>query len=141
MADLFKELIPSILQTKKDCLDNEKDYVPYVVNRSLSAHYDCILYANQMNLHPHLDKRMQYDYLLHSVRGYKRPFQPWLKKETPENLAAVMEYHKYSHEKAREALKILTDDQLSSIIKRLDKGGMSNARPKQSNMGDTSRTR
>lgn len=136
--DLFKEIIPSILVTKKDVLVDEKDYVPFIVNKAVGAHYDCVLYANQMNMSPHLDKRLQYDYLRHSTRGYKRPFQPWIKRETPEAISALVEFYKYSHEKAREALKLLSDDQLSSIIKRIEKGGMSNAKSRRSDMGDTS---
>ena len=57
MPDLFIEIIPSILQTKKSVVNDDidaKDYVPFMVNRSLSYHMDCILYANEMNLYPRL---------------------------------------------------------------------------------------
>lgn len=79
MADLFKDIVPSILQTKKDVLDNEKDYAAFVVNRSLSYHMDCILYANQMNINHGLPKKLQYQYLLQSVRPIKRKFEKWQK--------------------------------------------------------------
>lgn len=127
MADLFKDIIPSILQTKKPVLDNEKDYVPFVVNKALSQHYDCILYANQMNIHCQVDRLLQYHYMLNTIRGYKRPYQKWQKREEVENLDAVKEFYNFSNEKAKEALCILTDDQISEIKKLLNKGGVQHA--------------
>lgn len=124
MADLFKDIIPSILQTKKDVLEEEKDYVPYVVNRALSYHLDCILYTNQMNIHNKLDKRLQYQYLLNSIRPMKRKFQPWQKASVEKDLEYVKEYYGYSDEKAKDALRILTDDQIALIKEKLDKGGV-----------------
>ena len=130
MNDLFKDIIPSILQTKKDVLIDEKDYVPFVINKALSQHYDCILHANQMNMYPNLDKRLQYQYYLNSIRSYKRPYQKWLKRETIADLELVKEYYNFSTEKAKEALTVLTEDQLNIIRKRLDRGGP-NARYKR----------
>ena len=126
MADIFKDIIPSILQTKKPVLDNEKDYVPFIVNKALSHHYDCIFYANQMNIHCQIDRKMQYDLLLNTIRPYKRPYQKWQKMEEVENLDAVKEFFNFSNEKAKAALCILTDDQISEIKKELNKGGVQN---------------
>ena len=83
MADLFKDIVPAILQTKEEAItiDNEKDYNPFIVNRALSYHYDCILFANEMNKLPDTDKLLQFRYLLNTVRSYKRPFQKWQKRE------------------------------------------------------------
>lgn len=136
VADLFKDIIPSILETKKSVLDEEKDYVPFIVNKALSFHYDCVLYANEMNIRPNLDGQLQHDFLLNTVRAYKRPYQKWIKKETLEDIKAVKEYYKYSDAKAQEALSLLSDDQLDEIKKVLDKGGL-NARPKRINLGPT----
>lgn len=130
MIDIFKDIIPSILQTKKDVLVDEKDYVPFVVNKALSHHYDCILHANQMNMYPNLDKRLQFQYYLNSIRSYKRPYQKWLKRETIADLELVKEYYNFSTEKAKEALTVLTEDQLDIIRKKLDRGGP-NARYKR----------
>ena len=124
MSNLFKDIIPSILQTKKNVLDNEKDYVPFVVNKALSFHYDCILHANEMNKLPNLDRVMQYQYLLNTVRGYKRPFQKWQKKDEIESLDAVKEYYNYSDNKAREVLEILSDADIDEIKRRTRKGGL-----------------
>lgn len=138
MADLFKDTIPSILQTKKSVItaENEKEYVPYVVNKALSFHYDCILYANEMNRLPNTDGLLQYQYLLNTVRPYKRPFQKWLKRETVEDLEVVKEYYNYSNEKAKQALTILSKSQLDVMRKELDKGG-TYARNKRTDRGDT----
>jgi hypothetical protein len=124
MSDLFKEIIPSILQTKEYVLENEKDYVPFIVNRALSYHYDCAMYANEMNRLPNTDRKLQYDFYLNSIRGYRRPFQRWQKREEDDALEAVKEYYGYSNEKAKEALSILSDAQVDEIKKRLYKGGL-----------------
>ena len=138
MADLFKDIIPSIQQNKKIVItqENERDYVPFVANRALSFHGDIIMFANEMNKMPNLDPLLQYHYLLNIVRGYKRPFQKWQKRETVENLDAIKEYFGYSNEKAKEALSILSDTQIIEIKKSLDKGGL-NVRHKRTSGGNT----
>jgi hypothetical protein len=126
MTDLFKETIPSILKTKKAVIssENEGDYVPFVVNKALSFHRDCALFANEMNKLPNTDRLLQYHYLLHRIRGYHRPFQKWHKREAIDNMDAVKEYYDYSNEKAKDALTILTDEQVRNIKSSLDKGGL-----------------
>ena len=127
MPDLFKEIVPSILQTKKDVFVNEldhKDYNPWIVNRALSFHQDCIPYVNQMNLHPGIEKDMQYSYLLNTIRSMKRKFQPWQKTSTDKDIEAVKTYFGYSNEKAKEALRILNDEQIAEIKAKTNKGGM-----------------
>jgi hypothetical protein len=125
MADLFKEIIPSILQTKKYVLDEEKDYKGFLVNRSLSYHMDCILYANQMNMNPSIPPKLQYQYLLNTIRPMKnRKFQPWQKQATVKELDCVKEYFGYSDVKAKEALRILSAEQIAFIKEKLDKGGV-----------------
>lgn len=125
--DIFKDIIPSIQQTKKDLSQEEgfeKNYLPFLVNRSLSFHYDCIMQVNQMNLYPGLDKKLQYDYLFHSIRGYKRKFQPWQKMEKNNDLDLIKEYYGYSNDKARDVLPLLSDENVSEIRKQLNKGGI-----------------
>ena len=126
MPDLFKEIVPSILQNKKSPFKDEldyKDYVPFVVNRALSYHIDCVLYANQMNLHPELEKDLQYQYLLNTIRPMKRKFQPWQKSEVNKDIECVKTYFGYSNQKAKEALRILNDEQIAEIKRKTDKGG------------------
>jgi hypothetical protein len=142
MTDLFKDIIPSIQQNKKVVItqENERDYVPFVVNRSLSFHHDIVMFANEMNKMPSIDPLLQYHYLLNTVRGYKRPFQKWQKREIIEDLDAVKEYFGYSNEKAKEALSILSDAQIEQIKKNLNKGGL-NVRHKRTSGGNTTRSR
>lgn len=115
MADLFKEIIPSILETKKDVLDNEKDYVPFLINRALSFHSDCLFYSNQMNMQYNLDKRLQYDYFMGSIRKTKRGFVPWSKPAKNETVNLVKWYFGYSTKKAYDAIKILSKENIDHI--------------------------
>lgn len=141
MTDLFKDIIPSIQQTKKVVIaaENERDYVPFVVNRSISFHLDMLMAANQMNMLPMADNLLQYQYLLNTVRAYKRPFQKWQKRETVENLDAVKEYYNYSNEKAKDALSILSNAQIEQIKKNLNKGGL-NVRHKRTSGGNATKS-
>lgn len=141
MIDLFKDIIPSIQQTKKVVItqENERDYVPFVVNRSISFHMDMVMPANQMNLQPSTDNLLQYHYLLNTVRAYKRPFQKWQKREIIENLEAIKEYFGYSNEKAKEALTILSNAQIEEIKKSLNKGGL-NVRHKRTSGGNATKS-
>ncbi len=141
MTDLFKDIIPSIQQTKKVVItaENERDYVPFVVNRSISFHLDMLMAANQMNMLPMADNLLQYQYLLNTVRAYKRPFQKWQKRETVENLDAVKEYYNYSNEKAKDALSILSNAQIEQIKKNLNKGGL-NVRHKRISGGNATKS-
>jgi hypothetical protein len=137
MTDLFKDVIPSIQQTKKIVItsENERDYVPFVVNRSISFHLDMVMAANEMNMNPSTDNLLQYHYLLNTVRAYKRPFQKWQKRDTVENLDAVKEYYNYSNEKAKDALSLLSTAQIEEIKKSLNKGGL-NVRHKRTSGGN-----
>lgn len=125
MADLFKEILPSILQTKQYALltsQDEKSYPSFMVNRALSFHRDTCLWANEMNKFPNLDNKLKYDFLLNIIRAQKRPYNKWHKKAQNSELNAVKEYYGYSDAKAEEALKILSTDQVAAIKKQLYKG-------------------
>jgi len=130
MPDLFKEIIPSILQTKKNVFEGEyyEDYKSFLINRSLSYHMDCVLYVNEMNINPSIDKDMQYQYLLNTIRPMKRKFQPWQKTEVLKDLECIKTYFGYSNEKAKEALRILNEDQIAEIRAKTNKGGINNDR-------------
>ena len=127
MADLFKEVLPSILQSKRSVLQDEEDikkYDAYVINRALSYHMDCVLYANEINKYHYLDKDIQYQYYLNTIRPMKRKFQPWQKAEANKDMDSVKRYFGYSNEKAKEALRILSDEQIAEIKIKTDKGGV-----------------
>lgn len=126
MADLFKEILPSILQTKQYALlteQDEKSYSSFMVNRALSYHRDTALLANQMNLYPSTDKKLQYDFLLNIVRASKRPYSKWYKKAKSSDLETVKEYYGYSTEKAKQVLPLLDDSAIDELRKRTKKGG------------------
>ena len=125
MADLFKEILPSILSNKRSVMlteQDEKSYPAFVVNRALSQFADTVFFANAINYYPNLDNKLKYDFLLNTVKPYRRPFSKWAKKVEPVDLAVVKEYYGYSDAKALEALRILTPDQIDSLKKELDKG-------------------
>ena len=100
----------------------EKGYAPYLTNKSLSYFTDTLLYANEMNMHPEIDKRLQYDFYIHIVRPRKR-FSPWLKKEQIDDLDLVKKHYGYSNEKAKVAVTLLTKTQLETIRNQHDMGG------------------
>jgi Bacteriophage clamp loader A subunit len=121
----LSEYLTSINQTKKNViLDNEseKAYPPFIINKCLAAFHDTILFSNEMNMYPHLDKKMQYDFLINSINPRKR-FSPWERKALIDNLEVVKEYYGYNTDKALQALRILSKDQLEDIKRLLNKGG------------------
>ena len=122
----LKDYLYSINQSKKNILDSDEDavrkYPAYVVNRCLSSFTDTILFVNEMNKNSHLPNKLQYDFLLNSVKPRKR-FSPWARKDSIDYLDVVKEYYGYNDDKALQALRILTKDQLDHIKKLLNKGG------------------
>ena len=122
----LKDWLNSINFTKQNLIEEDPDaiskYPPYIVNRCLSGHLDCIMFANEMNLNAHLAKDLQYQFYLNSIRKKKR-FSPWLRKDKIKNLDVVKSYYGYSNEKAIQALKILTKEQLNYIKAKIDVGG------------------
>ena len=122
----LKDWLNSINFNKKNILEEDpsviKEYPPFIVNRCLSNHVDAIMFANEMNKFPNLDKDLQYSFYLNTLRKKKR-FSPWLRKDKVTDLEIVKQYYGYSNEKASNALKILTPDQINFIKQRLDIGG------------------
>ena len=122
----LKDWLNSINQNKKNIMDEDpssiKEYAPYIINRCLSGHIDCLMYANEMNKFSSLDKKLQYDFFINIIRKKKR-FSPWLKQEKIKDLEIVKSYYGYSNEKAKQALRILTKEQLDFIKSKLETGG------------------
>tara|TARA_Y100000592_G_scaffold80373_1_gene127003 strand:+ start:2370 stop:2750 length:381 start_codon:yes stop_codon:yes gene_type:complete len=123
----LKDWLKSINETKTNLIDNdstlESKYLPYIVNRCMSGQIDTLMFANEMNISNHLDNKLQYDFLLYTLRKKKR-FSPWMRKDELSNLSIVKEYYGYSDEKARQVLPLLTEDQLNIITRRLNTGGL-----------------
>ena len=101
---------------------SESAYIPYIVNRGLALYVDTVLLANEMNMRSHLDNKLQYDYFLNNIRKSTR-YEKWVKAESSEELELVKKYYGFSTEKAKQALTVLTADQLTSIKSKLDTGG------------------
>ena len=119
------EFLNEINYGKKDIMVDditEKQYNPFVVNRSLSYFNDTVLMANEMNINHHLDSRLQFDFLINIVRKRKR-FSKWFKPESESDVEVVKEYYGYSNEKAYQALTLLTKDQIDELKKKVNKGG------------------
>ena len=122
----LKDWLNSINFNKENLIEEDpseiKNYPPYIINRCLSGHLDCVLFANEMNRYPNLDKDMQYSFYLNTLRKKKR-FSPWLRKEKVTDLEIIKQYYGYSNEKASQALKILSQEQIAFIKQRLEIGG------------------
>ena len=123
----LKDWLNSVNFTKENLVEEDpvaiKGYAPYIINRCLSGHLDCVLFANEMNKYSFLDKDMQYSFYLNTLRKRKR-FSPWLRKDKVTDLEIIKQYYGYSNEKAENALNILIPDQIKFIKQRLDTGGM-----------------
>lgn len=122
----LKDWLNSINFNKENLIkenpDIVKQYPPFIVNKCLSGHLDAIMFANEMNKYHFLDKDMQYSFLLNSLRKKKR-FSPWIRKEKIDDLDAIKQYYGYSNEKSKEALRILSKEQINFIKSKIDKGG------------------
>ena len=120
----LKDWLNSINQNKNNLLkeDPTAKYPAYIVNRCMSGHLDTVLFANEMNMNHHLPPDMQYSFFLNSVRKRKR-FSPWLRKDEIKDLDLVKRYYGYSNEKAKQALRILTKEQLNFIKSKFETGG------------------
>ena len=123
----LKEYLKSINTTKQNLMDSddkawERKYPSFIINKCLAPFNDTIMLVNEMNVHNHLDNKMQYDFLLNSLRKQHR-YASWMKASKSKNLEYVKEYFGYNNEKARSALKILSDKQIAWIKSKLDKGG------------------
>ena len=127
MYDLFKDYLPAINHTKKNLMNSddpmwEKKYPAFMVNKILSGFSDTIMLTNEMNRNHFLDRDMQFQFLLNSIRSKKR-FTPYVRRSKIKDIECVKEYYGYSNEKAKSALDILTKEQLKLIKERLYKGG------------------
>ena len=128
----LKDYLNAINHTKEKLMDTEDEewerkYPPFIVNKCLAPFPDTILLLNEINQYPSIDKKLQFDFLINSLRPRKR-FTPWLKAKKLENIEYVKEFYGYNNEKAKVALTILNDDQIATIKQKLNKGGKQNGR-------------
>ena len=124
----LKDYLKAINESKENLLDTnditwEKKYPPFVINRCMSMFYDTVMHSNEMNGLHFLPKRMQFHYFINSIRKKRRFGGKWLSQTKLKNLALVKEYYGYSNSKAKEALNILSKNQIENIKIELIKGG------------------
>ena len=127
MSYQLKDYLNSINLTKENLMDSddpmwEKKYYPFIINKCVAPFNDTIMLVNEMNMRHHLEAKLQYDFLLNTIRPKKR-YAPWVKADKLKILEYVKEYYGYSNEKAKQALSILNDDQITTIKNSLNKGG------------------
>ena len=119
------EFLNSINDTKKDIMEDdiaERSYNSFLINRSLSYFSDCVGFANFLNQYHHTDNKLQYQFLINTIRKKKR-FSKWIKPETESDIEVVKEYYGYSNEKARQVLPLLSPEQITIIKQKVSKGG------------------
>lgn len=112
----------------KELTDQEfrKNYVPFLINKALSYSISTVFYADELNMYPGMDRRMQHAYLNSSIRPGNKKYTPWAKPDKTDDVLLVSEYYGYNLEKARQALKILTEEEVQTIRNILSKGGQDN---------------
>jgi len=93
MSYELKDYLNSINTTKENLMDSddpmwEKKYVPFIINKCMAPFNDTIMLVNELNMRHHLDKKLQYDFLLNSVRSKKR-YAPWVKARKLKDLEYV----------------------------------------------------
>ena len=124
----LKEYLNAINFTKNDLMKSEDDlwkkkYPAFIVNKMLSGFSDTVMLVNEMNRNHFLDRDMQFQFLLNSIRSKKR-FTPFLRANKLKEIECVKEYYGYSNDKAKSALDILTKDEIKLIKEKLYKGGI-----------------
>jgi hypothetical protein len=124
------EFINAITYNKIDLMVDdwaEKQYAPYIVNKGLSYGADTVIQANEMNSRPHLDKKLQFQFLINNIRPKKR-YNKWIKADKIESIEVIKQYYGYSTDKARQVLPLLDQSQIDLIKQKLEKGGINNVK-------------
>ena len=119
------DYVKAITETKEDLMEHksgEAGYNAYLTVKALSKFQDCLFYANEMNTRYHLSNKLQFDFFINICRQKKR-WSKWTKKKVSDDLEFVSEYYGYSLEKAEQALRILTDEDIENLRKKRRKGG------------------
>jgi hypothetical protein len=124
------DFVNAINYSKEDLMVDEwaeKQYIPYIVNKGLSYGADTVIYANEMNSRPHIDKKLQFQFLINNIRPRKR-FNKWIKAEKIESIEVIKQYYGYSTEKARQVIPLLDQSKIDLLQQKLEKGGINNVK-------------
>lgn len=122
------DFVNSIHHSKENLIVDEwseKQYSQYIVNKALSFGMDTVIQANEMNSRPHIDKKLQFDFLRYIIKPKKR-FNKWLKGEKLEAIEVIKAYYGYSNEKAHQVCSILSQEQIEHLKQKLKRGGIKN---------------
>jgi hypothetical protein len=126
MVKVF-DYVNQILYGKENLMvneENEKIYKPFLINRALSYYYDCVLFANEMNRRHVLDKKLQHDFFINTVRSKKRPFVKRAKSEKNEDIECIKRIYGFSDQKALDAMRLLNDEQIQQLKEQTEIGGL-----------------
>jgi hypothetical protein len=121
------DYVNEILYGKKNLIideESEKNYSPFIVNRSLSYHFDTVLYANEMNRRHFIDKKLQNDFFINTIRSKKRPYVKWAKSEENDDISFIKQAYGYSDTKALEALSLLSKEEIQKLKEQTLTGGL-----------------
>ena len=122
------DFVKSVSYDKKDIMIDEveeKNYAPFLINKSLSYHQDSVFFTNEMNCRHGLDHRLQYVFLLNTLRKRQR-FSQWSKPYLSKKLDTIKDYYKVSTLKAKEYMEVLSDKEVRELKNRMKKGGQNN---------------
>ena len=122
------DFVKSVSSDKTDIMVDdieEKAYQPFLINKSLSYHQDSVFFTNEMNNRHHLDNRLQYVFLLNTLRKRQR-FSKWEKPYISKKLDTIKQYYKISTIKAKEYMVVLSDKQVRELKNRMKTGGQNN---------------
>jgi len=100
-------------------------YESFLVNRAMSQHTDSIMYANEMNKHPELNKLLQHDFYFHILSRKKR-YGKWAKadKENESILNLIIRHYKVNRVHAKQYLELMTDESIKSLKNTYEVGGL-----------------
>jgi hypothetical protein len=122
------DFVKSVSYDKKDIMIDEveeKNYAPFLINKSLSYHQDSVFFTNEMNCRHGLDHRLQYVFLLNTLRKRQR-FSQWSKPYLSKKLDTIKDYYKVSTLKAKEYMEVLSDKEVRELKNRMKTGGQNN---------------
>ena len=136
------DFVKSVSYSKVDIMPDEvaeKSYQPFLVNRALSYHQDAIMLINEMNVHHSLESRLQYSFLINTLRKRNR-FSKCQKPYESKKLDTIRDYYNVSTQKAKEYAELLDDKQYRELKQSMGVGGQQDGRNnKQSSRGKISR--
>lgn len=114
------DFVKSVSETKKDLSGDEefKSYSPWIVNKALAGSSDCVLLVNEINTRQ-VEPLHQYQYYLNIIPPRQR-WSKWLKKENGSDVEVVRKYLKCSVQKAKQALELLSSEQIEQIRKLVE---------------------